>query len=145
MLNGLLVVKGVVALSTFILATIAFLTMMQMRRKIPAILPGTTAQLRRWHVVSGRVSFLLFVFLAFLGTGLALYLYPPSSVRPWLHVIVSVAATVVFVGKIVVVRRKVQPWMRQLLLVGIILFLLHVAIFLTATVWAYWFKFTGVL
>ena len=145
MLNGLLMAKGVVALATFATALVAFLTMMQIRKKIPAILKGDAKTLRRWHVTSGRICLALFVLLAFIGTGLALYLYPPSALRPWLHVVISIVTTVAFVAKVIVVRGKVQPWFKQLLPFGIILFALHTAIFLTATVWAYWFKLTGAL
>lgn len=145
MISGLLAVKGVVATATFILALIAFLTMMQIRKKIPPILPGDAATLRRWHVTSGRLCLVFFIFLAFIGLSLALYLYKPSGLRPWLHVAVSLAGTVVFVAKVVVVRRRLQPWMRHLVTFGVILFILHVAIFLSATIWAYWFKFTGAL
>jgi len=144
MLNGLLVVKGIVATITFVAALIAFLTMMQIRKKIPAILPGNAAALRRWHLISGRISLVSTIFLAFIGMGLALYLYPPSSLRPWLHVVAGVLTTLWFAGKVVTVRRKLQPWMKQLLPIGVILFVLHVVIFLTATIWAYWFKITGV-
>lgn len=145
MLNGLLMAKGVVAVSTFVAALVAFLTMMQMRKKLPAILPGTAKDWRRWHVLSGRLCLGLFTLLAFIGMTLALYLYPPATTRSWLHVIVSIAATIAFVGKVVIVRRRAQPWFRQLLPYGIALFVLHLAIFLTATIWAYWFKFNGML
>ena len=145
MLNGLLMAKGIVALATFAAALIAFLTMMQIRKKIPPLLKGDAKTLRRWHVTSGRVCLALFVLLAFIGMGLALYLYPPSALRPWLHVIVSIVTTFAFVAKVVVVRRKLQPWFKKLLPFGIILFALHTAIFLSATIWAYWFKLTGAL
>jgi hypothetical protein len=144
MLDGLLMAKGVVALATFVLALIAFLTMMQMRKKIPAVLPGTPRDWRNWHVVSGRLSLACFLLLAFIGMGLAGYLYRPATTRAWLHVIVSVLTTFAFLAKVVVVRRRMQPWFRQLVPFGIVLFILHLAIFLSATIWAYWFKFTGV-
>ena len=145
MLNGLLIVKGIVATIAFVTALLAFLTMMQIRKKIPAILPGNAAALRRWHVISGRISLVSLIFLAFIGIGLALFLYPPMALRPWLHVLVAVSTTLWFSAKVTVVRRKLQPWMKQLLPIGVILFALQVVIFLTATVWAYWFKITGVL
>jgi len=50
-----------------------------------------------------------------------------------------------FVGKVVIIRRKHQPGLKNLLPIGVILFALHLALFLTATIWAYWFKITGAL
>ena len=145
MINGLLMAKGVVALTTFVTASIAWLTMMQMRKKIPAILPAKPADLRRWHVISGRISLVTFILLAFIGLGLALYLYKPSAIRPWIHVTVSITTTLVFGAKVIVVRRKIQPWFKQLIPFGIVLMILHAAIFFSATVWAYYFKLTGAL
>ena len=145
MINGLLMAKGVIALTTFVTAAIAWLTMMQMRKKIPAIFKADARTLRQWHVVSGRISLATFILLAFVGMGLAFYLYQPATLRAWIHVVVSIATTFVFVAKVVVVRRKMQPWFRQLLPFGIVLMILHLIIFLSATVWAYYFKITGAL
>ena len=145
MINGLLMAKGVVALTTFVTSMIAWLTMMQMRKTVPAILPGKPADLRRWHVTSGRISLVTFILLAFIGMGLALYLYQPATVRSWLHVIVSVVTTVVFLFKVRVVRGRVQPWFKQLLPFGIVLIILHTLIFFSATIWAFYFKITGAI
>ena len=145
MINGLLMAKGVVALTTFVTASIAWLTMMQMRKKIPPVLKADARTLRKWHVTSGRISLVTFILLAFIGMGLALYLRKPSAIRPWIHVTVSITASLVFIAKVIVVRRRVQPWFKQLLPFGITLMVLHTAIFFSATVWAYYFKLTGAL
>ena len=145
MINGLLTAKSIVALVMFITASIAWLTMMQMRTKIPPLFKADARALRKWHVISGRISLATFILLAFIGMGLALYARKPSAIRSWIHVIVSSVTTLLFIAKVIVVRRKMQPWFRRLLPFGITLMALHTAIFFSATVWAYYFKLTGVL
>jgi hypothetical protein len=138
-------VKGIVAATAFVMATIAFLTMMQIRKRIPPILPGNLAAWRRWHVLSGRISLVFSIFLAFIGSGLALYLRAPTDLRTWLHVLSGILVMIWFFGKVFVLRHKIQPGIQHLLMLGATLFLLHVALFLTATIWVYWFKITGAL
>jgi hypothetical protein len=145
LVNSLLLLKGIMATVAFIAALGAFLTMMQIRGKIPAIFPLKTLKLRRWHVISGRVSLVFSIFLALIGTSLALYLLPPQSLRPWLHVTSGVLVITWFSIKVAVIRRKIPLGLKNLLPIGAILFLLHVALFLTATVWAYYFVITGVI
>lgn len=96
-------------------------------------------------MLSGRISLVFSIFLAFIGGGLALYLRTPTDLRTWLHVLSGVLVIIWFFGKVSVLRHKIQPGIRNLLTLGTILFLLHVALFLTATIWVYVFKISGTL
>lgn len=144
-MNALLFVKGLIGLVVFVAALGALITQLQIRTKIPTI-PGVKASaLRVWHRWLGRVALWGFVLNSMLCLLVGFYPAPRGDPRHLVHSLLSVICAVVFLGKIWITRRKIRWGLRRIVPLGATLFILHVGVFLTATVFAVWVRVAGLV
>ncbi|UCC63952.1 MAG: hypothetical protein JSV36_02505 [Anaerolineae bacterium] len=144
-MDSLLFVKGLIGLAVFIAAIGALITQLQIRKKIPPVLRARPQVLRNWHLWMGRVALGGFVLNSTLCLLIGLYPAPRTDPRHLAHSILATLCVVFFLGKVWVTRRKVRWAMRRILPLGMFVFALQTAIFLTATVFALWARIVGLV
>ena len=133
---AVLALKGPVGLVVFLAVLGAALLQMQVRRIIPAVLPGRPAALVAWHRGLGRVALAGFLLNSALCLALIAGLGFPPTLRYMLHAILAVLCALAFGGKVWVVRRKVRWGVARLVPLGAGLAALQTGVFLTGTLFA---------
>ena len=144
-MDSLVFVKGVIGVLVFLAAIGAFVIQMQMRKRIPPIIKASPKVLRQWHLWLGRTALGGFVLNSMICLLIGLYPAPRIDVRHLAHGILAAVGLALLLGKALATRRKVKWAMKRIVPIGIAVFALQAAVFLTATVFAVWARITGLV
>ena len=135
-MDTLLFVKGIIGVVVFVAAIIALLTQLQMRKRISPIIKASPKVLRSWHLWMGRIALAAFVLNSVICLLIGMYPAFRSDPRHLVHGLVASLCLVVFLGKTWITRRKIKWGMKRVVVLGIVLFSLQLAVFMSATVFA---------
>jgi len=143
--NALLFVKGLIGAIVFIAAAGALVTQLQSRKLMPAILRLNGPALLKWHRWLGRIALGGTVLDGVLCMEIGLYPVLRTDTRHLIHMAVAVLLAIALLSKSWVLRRKLKWALRRAVPWGIAVFILQVAVFGSATVFAIWARIVGLL
>jgi hypothetical protein len=143
--DSLIFVKGLIGVLVFLCAVGALLTQLQMRKRIPPIIRAQPKALRRWHHWFGRAALAGFVLNSTICSLIGLYPVPRTDFRHLAHSILAALCLLVFLAKGWITRLRIKWGMKHILNIGWLLFALQSMVFVSATVFAIWARFTGIV
>lgn len=144
-MDSLVFVKGLIGVLVFLAAIGALITQLQIRKRIPPIIRAGPKVLRQWHLWLGRTALGGIVLNSALCLLIGLYPAPRTDARHLAHSAVATVGLALLLGKGLATRRKVKWAMKRIVTIGLVVFALQAAVFLTATVFAIWARITGLV